>query len=796
MKDIIRPEILAPCGSYETLVAAINAGADACYIGGSKFGARAYAENLSNDLIEKAIDYTHLHGKKLYLTVNTLLKDNEINELYDYLYPYYTAGLDAVIVQDLGVFDFVRKNFPGIAIHCSTQMNITSVHAAAYMKSLGAKRVVTAREMTLDEIIKIKEKVDIEIESFVHGALCYSYSGQCLMSSYIGGRSGNRGRCAQPCRHCFDKNYDLSMKDLCSLELIPLLCDAGIDSFKIEGRMKNAYYVASAVDAYRELTEAYVSGCFSTEKALNYKNKLANVYNRGGFCTGYYTNIKKDNMITKYLPNNQGVKIGELIRTNAGKVTIKLCEDIAPQDVLTINLITKRYTDPKTMDISIKNGGKRNQTIELPAPKTALIDMKNRDVYRTRSNTLLADIEKNIINRQLKLPITGKFNAHNGDNMILSISISLDNRTYTAQSLGVKTEKSENKRDKKDVIKDIEAKLNKLGNTGYFFEKLIIDIDDDAFIPASILNQMRRDAVAGLEKNICEAFRRKYTEKKRYELPYNENCVKKIYSDKNAVDNIYNKGICVGIEDSEVFDSFIKIYQNKPFKIKRLYISPQIAKDKAFDKNYIKLRKNTELIITLPAIISYDFDLVKYTDALDYDGIYIKNIDGYAAYKQNKELFRDKTIVLAASLYAYNRYSRSFLYEDNIIFENPKELNPAELFALFDNSVGRNELVVYEYLPVMLTKQCVRKKRLGCNRDLNHNNKIKITDNKSNSFWAVQHCKDCYNIIYSDKPRLFNEIPENKFVYESLDAFKINFTLEDDAKMNIIIDKVNEQGVK
>ena len=210
-------EVLAPCGSYDILVAAVHAGADACYIGGNSFGARAYAENFDTDTIRKAVRYAHLHGVRVYLTVNTLVKEEEFADLYAYIKPFYEVGGDALIIQDLGVFDYVRKQFPDIAIHCSTQMNITSRYGAAMMRRQGATRVVTAREMSLAEIRDIKEHVDVEIETFVHGAMCYSYSGQCLMSSLAGGRSGNRGRCAQPCRKCYDGSYLLSMKDMCTL---------------------------------------------------------------------------------------------------------------------------------------------------------------------------------------------------------------------------------------------------------------------------------------------------------------------------------------------------------------------------------------------------------------------------------------------------------------------------------------------------------------------------------------------------------------------------------------------------
>ena len=221
-------EILAPAGSFESMVAAVNAGADAVYIGGSRFGARAYANNLDEDMMIRAIDYVHLHGAKIYMTVNTLVKEKELPDLYDYLKPYYEAGLDAVIVQDLGVFRYVREHFPKMDIHVSTQMTVTGKYSAAKLKEMGAVRVVPARELTLGEIREIYDETGLEIETFVHGALCYCYSGQCLFSSLIGGRSGNRGRCAQPCRLAYsvldDKkkeykkdSYVLSLKDLCGI---------------------------------------------------------------------------------------------------------------------------------------------------------------------------------------------------------------------------------------------------------------------------------------------------------------------------------------------------------------------------------------------------------------------------------------------------------------------------------------------------------------------------------------------------------------------------------------------------
>lgn len=293
-------ELLAPAGSYESMAAAFTAGADAVYIGGSRFGARAYADNPDEELLLRAIDYAHLHGGRLYMTVNTLVKEEELGELYDFLYPYYVRGVDAVIVQDMGVFLYIREHFPDLPIHVSTQMTVTGAYGAKLLEALGAQRIVTARELSLGEIRRIHRESGVEIESFVHGALCYCYSGQCLFSSMVGGRSGNRGRCAQPCRLPYDvekdgkqltkgdNRYVLSLKDLCTLDLLPDLLEAGVFSLKIEGRMKSPRYTAGVVSIYRKYVDLYLEhgkeGYRVDEKD---KKLLLDLFDRGGFTDGY-----------------------------------------------------------------------------------------------------------------------------------------------------------------------------------------------------------------------------------------------------------------------------------------------------------------------------------------------------------------------------------------------------------------------------------------------------------------------------------------------------------------------------
>ena len=310
---ITKMELLAPAGSLETLRAVYAAGADAVYLGGQAFGARAYAKNFTKEELLYAIDYAHLHDKKLHLTVNTLLKNKELEEqLYDYLLPYYEQGLDAVIVQDVGVFTFIREHFPGIELHASTQMTISGAEGAKFWQVAGADRVVLARELSLKEIAAIHKETDVALECFAHGALCYCYSGQCLFSSMLGGRSGNRGRCAQPCRLPYgvqeqnkqilgQNSYPLSPKDLCALDLLPELATAGVSSLKIEGRMKQTKYAAGVTAIYRkylDLLEAQGGKDWNTVVSEADRQTLLALGNRSGFTAGYLRGEKGREMIS------------------------------------------------------------------------------------------------------------------------------------------------------------------------------------------------------------------------------------------------------------------------------------------------------------------------------------------------------------------------------------------------------------------------------------------------------------------------------------------------------------------
>ena len=386
-------EILAPAGSMECLQAAVAAGADAVYLGGTKFGARACAQNLSEEDLVQAIEYVHIHGRKIYMTVNTLLKDREMEELYDYLLPYYKAGLDGVIVQDIGAVRFIREHFPEMPVHASTQMTITNTLGAEFLKQYGITRVVPARELSLNEVRDMKEKTGLEMECFVHGALCYCYSGQCLLSSMIGGRSGNRGQCAQPCRLPYQlegkKPADLmSLKDLCTIDILPELIDAGIDSFKIEGRMKQPEYVYTVVKMYRKYADQYLRLRKEGKDKPAYrvspadKKELLVAYQRRGYCEGYYHQHNGKDMVSLKRPKNekdadqtekawQDIKVQEKINGiltlsvgNRAKLTVSYCDITAECEGAEVQEAKNQPLDPARIEKQMRKTGNTEFTFD------------------------------------------------------------------------------------------------------------------------------------------------------------------------------------------------------------------------------------------------------------------------------------------------------------------------------------------------------------------------------------------------------------------------------------------------
>ena len=500
---IRRPEILAPAGTPEAAMAALKAGADAIYAGGSMFSARAFAGNFNEKELIKAIEDCHFYGAKLYMTVNILMKEEEIKVLCDFVRPYYEAGVDGILVQDPGVAAVLRREFPDLPLHASTQMSISSHYGANLLKSLGFTRAVLSRELSLEEIKSIRDNSAIEIETFVHGAMCFAYSGKCLFSSFAGGRSGNRGRCAQPCRQCYEimgedgpvaHEYAMSLKDMCALKDIPSLIEAGIDSFKIEGRMKKPEYVAITTKAYKEAVDMFFDNAWNEEEIEKTYLELMDIYNRGGFHNGYYFTDKGSVMSAAKRPNHDGVRIGKVTAVNPPDIEISLIEDLNAQDVLEI-----RRADGD-IEITSSVSGAKGDTVTLKGREIKYIK-PGMKVYRTRNNALLERIDKELIGPEKKIAAQAFVSAYPGEPLMISIC----DEKYSVTVTGDIVEKAGSlPTDEQTVIE----KMKKTGGTGVELS-VMCDIAPDAFVQMSALNRLRRKALSDYrEARIAGSYRK------------------------------------------------------------------------------------------------------------------------------------------------------------------------------------------------------------------------------------------------------------------------------------------------
>ena len=503
-------ELLAPAGDFSCLKAAIEAGCDAVYIGGKLFGARAFSSNFTDDEIIKAINYAHLFGVKVYVTTNTLIYDKEVERFLEYISFLHKNNVDAVIIQDLGMLDLVRQTFPNLEVHASTQMHIHNLDGASFMEKLGVKRVVLARETSISKIKEIKEKTNIDIEIFIHGALCVSYSGQCLMSSLIGNRSGNRGTCAGSCRQSYsivDENnniilnnkYPLSMKDLCSLENLKTLLDIGVTSLKIEGRMKSSSYVYTVVKLYRLAIDSYYknNNIYIDEKELY---NLKKIFNRE-FTKGFLFDEENNKVINMKRPNHQGVEIGKVINYKNNVATIKLNDEININDGL-------RIVGKKDIGVNVNNFYINSKLVKT-AKKGDIITIKVNDkvekddkVLLTLDSKLNEEINNIISSNQRKVLVKAKFIAKEDKQITFELTDFINKVVVISEN---KVTKALNKPITKEEIKE---KLNKIKDTVYKYESLDIEIDDNIFIPLNIINDLKRKAFEELNN------------KRLYKIPY------------------------------------------------------------------------------------------------------------------------------------------------------------------------------------------------------------------------------------------------------------------------------------
>lgn len=723
-------EILAPAGSFETFQAVLRAGADAVYLGGSQFGARAYANNFDENELLRAIDYAHIHGREVYLTVNTLFKEDELNDqLCTYLRPYYEQGLDAVIVQDLGALATIQRTFPEMDVHTSTQMTVTSVHGAAYMKELGASRVVTAREMSLAEIKRIHEEVGVEIETFVHGALCYCYSGQCLLSSMLGGRSGNRGRCAQPCRlpyEVLDSNkkkiaisgeFVLSPKDLCGVESIPTLSESGVYSFKIEGRMKQAEYAAGVVSVYRQYADIYLhelhearSQGMSEADARAWakerfsvsgadRTKLLDLGNRSGFTDAYYYKNSGKDMITFGKPNH-------------AKTNEKLQEEIR-----------ERYVHAKTEGFEIKEKIKGILRLKKESSATIELSLGETCIF----------VEGDVVQAARNQPLS---------------------------------------------MEKVEASMRKTGNTPFAFEHLLIDMDDDIFMPVQAINQIRREALEKLEEALL-------TDKRRNIVPEVEDVLcRKTLTQKGVHGNNIQELYVASVENR----SQAKAVLSNTFVSAVYYDSSCYERDTLF----AKLKEDVEMThlagkkayYILPAIFRnrtvdfYENHIEEFLQS-GLDGVVVKSYDSVAFAK--KYLKDSMEVILDHSIYTWNHAAKDLLWEIEPMRDTiPLELNRKEI-AGRDNA--GSEMVIYGYLPLMTSAQCVHANTGACDKDRTI---TYLKDRYGKLFPVKNHCNECYNMVYNTTPlALFGTHDELSKM--GIHIYRLSFTIETEAEVTRVL---------
>ncbi|MBU9728162.1 U32 family peptidase [Diplocloster modestus] len=712
-------ELLAPAGSYDSFRAAMQAGADAVYMGGSKFGARAYANNPQQDSLLQALREAHLRGKKIYLTVNTLLKERELKmELYDYLRPYYEEGLDAVIVQDVGVLSFIREYFPDLPVHASTQMTITGPLGAEFLEKEGVSRVVPARELSLQEIRMIREQTSLEIETFVHGALCYCYSGQCLLSSILGGRSGNRGRCAQPCRLPYEltggavtgskaaagrgkqavpvsASHLISMKDLCTIDLLPDILDAGVTSLKIEGRMKQPEYVAGVVRIYRKYLDLFLEkGARDYRVSEEDRRELECLFSREGFTKGYYQQHNGRKMLSL---NNAG---GEI-----------------------------------------------------------------------RMGNLMETLRREYVENQSKEKINGMLILSKENHAKLCVNTQSASVTVT----GACAEQAVQRPIQRDQV---EKQLRKTGNTPFLFGQLQIEMEEDLFLPLQAVNELRRNALEALERELLAPFRR--TPPVSWEK---ENAQRGMGADASRAQE---KALCIRayVEETQQLEALVTLEQ-----ISDLYVNyslfPSILDEKAeladlkrWTQEVHRYKKKCYLVLpvifreSLRQVFEGIWDRLMETGI---DGIVIRNYEEYEFLERHSFT---KPVVTDANVYTFNKRSRAFWAAKGCGRDTaPVELNLKELRA---RGCEGSEIIAYGHLPMMVSAQCLLKTADHCTH-VPETRRLK--DRYQKYFYVKNFCmpESCYNVIYNSVPLVL--LDQDKDI-KSLGpaALRLDFTVETGAE--------------
>lgn len=661
-------ELLAPAGDMAALKAAVSAGANAVYLGYDEFSARAKAKNFNKEELREAINYAHLRDVKIYVTFNILIADFEIKRAMDRVKMLYDIGVDALILQDLGIAREIKKNFPDFEVHASTQMAVNNFYGAKFLKEMGFSRVVLARETPLFELEKIKE-LDIDVETFIHGALCVSYSGECLMSSMIGGKSGNRGECAQACRKSyeilgFEENkigkrlYYISPKDLNTLDDVAKIINSGGYSLKIEGRMKNPEYVYTVVSSYKKSLEGKLT--------LEDKNDTEQVFNRG-FTKGLFNGDFGNDFISSDRPDNRGVEVGKVLGATKNSAKVIFYEDVFEGDGLEFISSSGRF------------GMRSNSFYEANIPHEInlfKVPIINSKINRTFSKKLYEKVDEKIENfdykRELDIDLRIKIGERplikvkSGD---LSANFELDRVVEVAKKSGL---------DRERVIENI----SKTGDSIFRVKNIDLDLDDNAFLPISAINELRRETTKILENRILEGSIYRFEIENNLE---NKKFEKKNKDKKSKIKVFFNK--FKDLENSSLND------------IDEIIIR---AKDlEKFNKKY----KNREVSIYLDKFYSYK-ELENLREYIlknqNVRGIWINNLSEYY-------IFNDDGLEINGDIgiNVFNRLTSDFFRDLglNSITLSP-ELNSSQIQKIVNKNDTELNLISYGRLPVMTMKHC------------------------------------------------------------------------------------------
>lgn len=769
MRDV---ELLAPVGSFEALKAAVQNGANAVYLGGKDFGARASANNFDRDELKEAVKYAHIRGVQVFVTTNTLRKENEIEDFLEYAKFLYDIDVDAIILQDIGMARLIKRELPDFELHASTQMVAHSLEDVKYLESVGFDRVVLAREVTVEEIKYICDNCKADIEVFVHGALCVCYSGQCLMSSMIGNRSGNRGRCAQPCRQRYELidvytgevvnsngDYLLSPRDLNAIEEIDKVIDAGVHSLKIEGRMKRPEYVATVIDGYRKTIDEYLA----TNK-LNVSdetiNDLYTIFNRK-FTKGLLLGDVGKDMMNSQLPNNQGLYVGTVVDYNkkAKRLKIKLANTLKKGDGINLG--------GGTIGRIIKNGnietiGYKGETIELDFVGEA---RKGQIVFKTSDSELMDRVQatftqdkefvKNIIDAKITIKLGQKPILTLKDRHSNEATIEGDKIVEEAMKVALSKEK-------------VETQLRKLGNTPYELDLLEIELDDNVSLPISLLNQMRRDCIELLNKERISIKNRKYKNKtiKYKPVQYNRN---------------KQQEISVKVKNLEQLESALEC------GLDRIYYEDTNTIDKAMS---LAMKYNKKVIYSAPRIIrnkEYNH-LAKANNA----GVESVQVGNYGSI----DYFKDKKLNIDYYLNAFNSETINYYKEigaDTLCIS--QELNINEIKETIKYTDINIESVVYGYTPLMITeycpmgvivRDCKKDKRVAkCKESI-----YALRNSKGDEFRVSQDIF-CRSTIYnSNVTCMLDNLYELHEI--GINVLRLDFTLEDKETVKEVIEAYQE----